>query len=69
MVGQSKTDITNNEEKAQGNLELLNSDYQKVKRLLKINDFDQNLLVKLNSNTDYNSAIKKLEQYFFIQEI
>lgn len=65
VVGQSKTDIANNEEKAQGNIELLNSDYQKVKGLLKINDFDQNLLVKLNSNTDYNSAIKKLEQYFF----
>ncbi|MCP2005968.1 UNVERIFIED_ORG: DNA processing protein [Buttiauxella agrestis ATCC 33320] len=65
VVGQSKTDIANNEEKIQGNLALLNADSNKIKSILKLNNFNPNLLVKLNSSLDYHETLTLLRKNLF----
>lgn len=69
VVGQARTDIINNEEKVQGNLELLNSDHAKIKSILKLNNFDANLLVKLNSSAEYNYVLSFLHNFLFNSDI
>lgn len=65
VVGQSKTDINNKEDKIQGNVEILNSDYEKIKSILKVNNFDANLLVKLMSSSDYDYTLALLQKFIF----
>ncbi len=65
VVGQARTDLNNKEAKIQGNLELLNSDYSKTKSILKLNAFDTNNLVKLNSSTDYDRTLALLQKFIF----
>jgi DNA processing protein len=65
VVGQARTDINNKEEKIQGNFELLNSDHTKIKSILKLNDFDKNILVKLNSSSDYDNTLALLHKFIF----
>lgn len=69
VVGQARTDINNKEEKIQGNVELLNSDHEKIKSILKLNNFDASLLVKLNSSSDYNHTLTLLQKFIFSSNV
>lgn len=69
VVGQAKTDINNQEEKIQGNFELLNSDYSKIKSILRLNNFDENLLIKLHNSSDYNHTLALLKQFTFSPDV
>lgn len=68
VVGQSATDIYNNESKIQGNLTLLRGSQVEINELLKSKTIDENLLLKLNSKSDYKSVLTRLEPYLFTEK-
>ncbi|HAV1960697.1 DNA-processing protein DprA [Enterobacter hormaechei] len=60
VAGQSKTDIKNAEQKACGNIALLSSNYDDVKKILRLNRFEQNLLLPLHDSKQYEVINSKL---------
>ncbi|CDG89900.1 DNA-processing protein DprA [Xenorhabdus bovienii] len=67
VVGQAKTDINNKEDKISGNLALLNREIHEIRSLLRVNNFDPKLLVKLNSHLDYHNVLISIRDNLFIQ--
>ncbi|MBJ9085829.1 DNA-processing protein DprA [Citrobacter freundii] len=62
IAGQSKTDIKNREEKSCGNNILINLNYEEVKRILKLNSYDKNMLLPLQNSTQYEFVNAKLHE-------
>lgn len=60
VAGQSKSDIINREDKAIGNDALINSDHEEIKRILKINSFNKDLILPLVNKNHYESIENKL---------
>ena len=60
VAGQSKTDIKNCAQKASGNLALLSSDYDDVKKILRLNKYDKNMLLPLHDSNQYEVVNAKL---------
>lgn len=60
VAGQSKTDLANNEEKACGNNLIIKSNYNDVKKILKIDRFDKDLLFPLINKEHFESIEEKL---------
>ncbi|WP_312953133.1 DNA-processing protein DprA [Superficieibacter sp.] len=60
VAGQSKSDIMNREDKAIGNDALINSSYEDIRKMLKINDFNKDLLLPLVNRNHYESIESKL---------
>ncbi|HBR4743752.1 TPA: DNA-protecting protein DprA [Klebsiella pneumoniae] len=60
VVGQSKTDIKNREQKASGNIALLTSNYEDVKKILRLNRYDQHMLWPLHDSNQYEIINTKL---------
>lgn len=65
VVGQSKTDIENKEPKCNGNLILAQGNRQDVLKLLKINSYDQKLLLNLPNKSQYSIVNDIIEQFTF----
>lgn len=60
VAGQSKTDIKNCAQKASGNIALLNSDYDEVKKILRLNRYDKSMLLPLHDSNQYEVVNAKL---------
>ncbi|WP_335902953.1 DNA-processing protein DprA [Shewanella algae] len=58
VVAQSMTDNTSRPEKAMANIEILNSDIERAKKILSINEFDERLLIKLTHRSEYKDVEK-----------
>lgn len=62
IVGQSKLDTEMLEEKAMANLILLSEDNSSACRLMKMNKYPSNLMIKMYSKNEYLNALDALEQ-------
>lgn len=60
IAGQSKTDINNCEEKASGNNILINLNYDEVKKMLKLNSYNKNMLLPLQNSNQYEFVNARL---------
>ncbi|WP_137240824.1 DNA-processing protein DprA [Pantoea agglomerans] len=60
VAGQSKKDIKNLEEKASGNIFLLNANQDQVKKMLRLNEYDKSKLLFLHDSEQYVIINKKL---------
>lgn len=62
VAGQSKSDIINKEVKAIGNNTLINSDYEEIRKILKINSFNKDLILPLVNKNHYEPIENKLRK-------
>ncbi|MEX6220769.1 DNA-processing protein DprA [Providencia hangzhouensis] len=60
IAGQSKSDVSNGEDKAIGNNTLINSNYEEIKKILKINQFNKELILPLINKNHYDLIENKL---------
>ncbi|CVH20391.1 DNA-processing protein DprA [Serratia marcescens] len=60
VAGQSKTDIKNCEPKASGNMALLTSSHDAIKKILRLNKYDQSMLLPLHDSNQYEIINAKL---------
>lgn len=60
VAGQSKTDIKNFEQKASGNIFLLSAGQDEIKKMLRLDGYDQSKLLSLHDSEQYEIVNSKL---------
>ncbi|AEX51407.1 Rossmann fold nucleotide-binding protein [Rahnella aquatilis CIP 78.65 = ATCC 33071] len=65
VVGQSKTDLINNESKCKANILLSGNNLNEIKKALKINSFDKNLIIAMPNKSYYKKVDDVLQNYLF----
>lgn len=61
VVGQSKTDLSNNESKIQGNISLINGSFDIRRNILNMDSFDNNLIIALHNKHHFSTIERYLE--------